>query len=73
MGHASISCLQAGSSVSSVHAAAYEAILRSHGHHSHRAGRLRALRCHRLLEGLGIIQHHQARGTDAMSDGTRLH
>ena len=22
--------------------------------------------------GLGIIQHHQARGTDAMSDGTRL-
>ena len=23
--------------------------------------------------GLGIIQHHQARGTDAMSDGTRLH
>ena len=58
-------------------------MLREHAHIGHRshmaitplAGCLRALRCHRLLERpcVGIIPHHQARGTDAMSDGTRHH
>ena len=72
MGHASTSCLQACSSVSSVHATAYEAI----DHMAITATVLvacvhyDATACWR---GLGIIQHHQARGTDAMSDGTRLY
>ena len=72
MGHASISCLQAGSSVSSVHATAYKAI----DHMAITATVLvacfyyDATACWR---GLGIIQHHRARDTDAMSDGTRLY
>ena len=72
MGHASTSCLQAGSSVNSVHAPAYEAI-------DHTAITATVLVACVLYDatacwrGLGIIQHHQARGTDAMSDGTRLH
>ena len=73
MGHASVSCLQAGSSVSSVHATAYEAI----DHMAIIASPCWLLACFTMplsacWRGLGIIQHHQARGTDAMSDGTRL-
>ena len=58
MGHASISCFRAGSSVSSVHATAYEAI-------DHMAITATVL--------VACVHYDEARGTDAMSDGTRLH